>query len=838
MQQIDSISNKLYTKVDIAEPYRIDAKPYVERPFYVGSVVFSSSTQRGQVLYSSIRRLPGDIIRSNPSLLNAMKIGSLYRSDLVLNISMAGTITHGGCVLVAILPPLAYYPYQTNGSRLINTMLTSPHAFLYANEATSVNLQVPWYCNSDMATLDMELQSDNYKPSIDIVGNNGNYGTLVFVVLNPLAPSTGSSSSVNIVIEACFKRLDVVVPTPRYVSWVAQSGVASAVTGLFDMATNGLKRVTGDAIDGGRFLLKEWTGLHNPNTPRITNRIIQTQRNFPNVVDNEQFFEKLDPYSDFNRVVKEPIFGSDVDEMSIDHIVSKKQYLGKFTVSQTDPVGKLLWARPISPFQGGGSYDDSHLICSNNLELMHTLHRAWRGDLNLHLVSSQMNNKQQVKLKVIKMYNPSKSALTSVPLYSTVVNAPSHLLEYTQGGQEHCVSLPFLSRNDLIPCAEDPNFEGMFHGLYYIYLAQPLVNSDGSPMSVEFNVYMSGSPSLTFYGYAFRTTDSYPLISIPANLTASEPSVEDRRIFEPQSGVIRVMNEPQRQADEVDRDDKLSSVSHFTRLRPNLDMRPLIRRMYRAATSARAVALAGDNNCTRLPLSTFVSEAPPSLLGSGVALVNTPTNLISSMYYGKSVGFKIKVQFLTKSSELDKLSTRVYYIPPNFMVDTSGVVLGCLTNTSSVSSVNPTFSGLYKEPPVTFQIDPANITTTSLGFEFTIPDVTYYKFMGSSYKFNYPLDVSLNDSIRSTSDFGVVLIYSNCVDASGGADNVLVYESIFVGLDDTSRMGFHTMAPLFGISKVGSIYLGYNGDPEASIPGNCLNSYLYRGDLNWLGSFN
>jgi len=129
--------------------------------------------------------LPGDIIRSNPSLLSAMKIASYYRADLVLNISVAGTITHSGCVIAAILPPTPA-PFNSNSHRdLINTCLSGPHAYLYANEATSVNLTVPWYCNSDMATLDMELASPTYKPSVDITPINGNIATLVLRVLNP-----------------------------------------------------------------------------------------------------------------------------------------------------------------------------------------------------------------------------------------------------------------------------------------------------------------------------------------------------------------------------------------------------------------------------------------------------------------------------------------------------------------------------------------------------------------------------------------------------------------------------------------------------------------------------
>lgn len=488
----------------------MDARPFTNRPFYAGTVSFPTTANRYSFLTTTIKNLPGDVIRSNDALLNAMKIATLYRSDLILNISMAGTITHAGCVLVAALPPTLVYPLADSAANkeLINTLLTSPHAFLHANEATSVNLTIPWYCNTDLATLTM----DNIENTIDLNGTKGNYATLVFMVLNPLAPSTGSSTSLSIIIEACFKNLDILVPSPRYAQWTAQTKECKKdeVPSLVTMTKSGLKSVANDFIDYGVGALASMVGLHNPNDAGISNRVIMTQRNFHNVVDGQQYFEKLDPNMNYNRITTGPTFGTDVDEMSISHIVSKRQFLGSFIVSVDDAVGKLYWTRPISPYQGGmysplTATDDNYF--ANNLELMHTLHRAWRGDLKI-IVQAVMNNKQQCKLKLIKMYNPPANALTASPVYRTVANAPSHLMEFTQGGQEHEIVLPFLARNEVMPCSEDQNVEAFLHGLYYIYLAQPLANSDGSPTTITFNVYMQGEPNLSFYGYSTRSIEN------------------------------------------------------------------------------------------------------------------------------------------------------------------------------------------------------------------------------------------------------------------------------------------------------------------------------------------
>ena len=153
------------------------------------------------------------------------KMAAYGRPDLIINVSMAGTITHAGCVLVGVLPPFPEYPTLVNPKNvsLINTILSGPHAFLHANEATSVAIPVPWYCNTDLATTDME-QTQGYDTTLDITVTNGNYATLVYLVLNPLSPSTGSSKSLRIIVEACFKNFDLAVPTPRFVTWSAQSG--------------------------------------------------------------------------------------------------------------------------------------------------------------------------------------------------------------------------------------------------------------------------------------------------------------------------------------------------------------------------------------------------------------------------------------------------------------------------------------------------------------------------------------------------------------------------------------------------------------------------------------
>lgn len=1041
IQEIDSPFNDLFMKVDIPDAYRVDAKSFIERPFFVDEITYPDTAARYNLLTSTVRFLPGDIARSNASILNMFKMAAYGRPDLIINISMAGTITHAGCVLVGVLPPFPAYPTLTgaNNKRLINTILSGPHAFLHANEATSVAIPVPWYCNTDLATTDME-QTNGYDTTLDITVTNGNYATLVYMVLNPLMPSTGSTKSLRIIVEACFKNFDLAVPTPRFVTWTAQSGknlscfnpsyedfdklaaennleewvnappvkkrriynrivkyspfIGGAVTiagillrigfacvagedplpmdfipqipnfvpqsglingikglasGLLDSASSGLKTVTADALDSGRGLIRQYTGLHNPNIPQVQERIITTQTNFVNNTDCPQYFEKLDPFVKFNRIVKEPIFGSSVDEMAISNIVTKKQLIGTFKVDVNDNVGSMKWARPISPFQGGsGTLEGSDgVICFNNIELMHSMSRGWRGPMKL-TIQSIMNNKQQCKLKVIKMYNPSVKIATNYPVYRSIVNAPTHLLEFTEGGQEHEVSLPYLCRNDITPCATNMDTEALFHGIYYIYVAQPLVISDSSPNSIEFNVFISGEADLTFYGYTTATSyhSNFGVIPPPVNnvvlknkagsviakkdfvsVTRFEPNVafykhadneeltllyvfinstkhkdlttdrtkwtqvqkdefaayrksnaagyaimlgnwnqvrdaigaelmqnvintwkydssmkctsveisslrtyqilalkkalgiSEATGFKPQSGSIKVMNEPQKQTHETREESKEQNLGHMSRLMPSLDIRHFLRRMYKSQVY-NTIIEPGQTYNNALPLSSFLGENP--------AIWNyTPIETFSRMYYGKSVGFKFRcmVSIINVSEEtiqdVDLLNMRVYYVPQNLnALVNSKVIVSAAPNVNAFASPFTQSDGI----PLPFQILSKESTSTHMVYEFALPDTSFYKFMGGPNKF-YSFDSNATPTEVSQSDFGsVVLQFTNL-----SKSKVAAYTfELFMGLADESRFGYHTIAPPFQIFKTGGTYLGNNTSTN-NPPSTGLNAFIYRG---------
>lgn len=302
---VPSVNNQLIIKDEIPSAYKLDMHSFIKRPFYLGTASWSENNAQYTLLDLPVVDLPADVILSNESLYQAVKVGSLMKPFLKMHVSLNGTISHAGCLLIGILPPgINYAPDAINVGNtfvnLVNTILSGPHVQLYANEATSAILEVPWYCNTDMCEAYVEDLTD-VPPGIlldnvplilnsDIkTRSRGSacYATIVALVLNPLRPG-GGSVPLTLVMEAVFEEFELAVPTPRFIKaqdWIPQSSQPiwkQVTSGLMDLTQVGAKAFYpfyGDAIDRVRGLIKHFTGLHNPNIPSIENRVITTHAN-------------------------------------------------------------------------------------------------------------------------------------------------------------------------------------------------------------------------------------------------------------------------------------------------------------------------------------------------------------------------------------------------------------------------------------------------------------------------------------------------------------------------------------------------------------------------------
>jgi len=806
IEQVDPKHNQ-YPEIHIDEQFRIDAKPFINRPIFISNVSWADTIAQYVPLTLPLNKLPVDIINSNPSLSNAVKLGAYYRSDLTLNISIAGTITHAGTLLVGILPPLSAPVDIVPQPDLVNTLLSGPHGFLSANEATSLALHVPWYCNSDLASLDVS-STDGNPVSVDTANLNGNYATLVIMVLNPLQPSTGSSQSVTLVIEAIFNSLDILVPSPKYITYsptppITGESLKSLATGLIDSAVDPIKSAIGDGVDMMRSAIRSYTGLHNPNYSGMSDKTVVSLRNYGNVVSTNQYFEKLDPRPDVDRILQKPDFHTTEDEMDIQSIIGKPQYLGTFRQNENDNVGTLLWDRPISPYQGNTLNPDGSVFFANNIQLMHYLSRAWKGTIKIH-IQSVMNNKQQTKLKLIQLYNPSSEVALQFPTYRSILNAPSHLIEFTAGNQIQTIELPYLSRNNIMHCMRDSTAEGLFHGMYYIYVAQNLANSGGSPTDVYFNVYFSLGEDFQFYGYSTELMDVRP----PVNSSNSS--------FLPFKGeTLEVMNEPQDQEELTENKQEENPTYEFSdRLVPYKNIREIVRRMYKTDTFEVPI-IAGKGGLV-IPLSYIVGEAP-----NPIDLMS-PLYATASMYYGKHVGFKFKLKMR------NALSMTVRYIPQNFFINKgTSTIMGSFPNIANLPNAvdefapGPAYPLPFQEVPIQAMSQVPSVENYAL-YEFVIPNTTIYKFIGGPDKLTNTPDTGL-----SIADMGHLLLTINAPDDS--TEQIVVY----TGLTDESRLGFHSIAPVIypaqniSTQVLDTLYSGNYFSGPSNQPSSIDNNIMY-----------
>lgn len=536
------------------ESMRITPDPILMRPFLSRVVTWTTSNARFSSIHQS--NFPSVTISSNALAIQAFQIATLYRAKACFRVSLTGTLAHQGMLLAAVRPLTTN---TLNTALVVNSLLTGPHAFLSANEASSVCLEIPFMASSQLLPTQINGPAICTFKGSNASFSGADYAELVLYVLNPLSVAAGTATSISVVIETEFKELEMYVPRNNNITWTAQaakcvvscagacvgkccydawcaqsSSYGKIATGVFDGIANGTKNTVSDVVDAIRESLRFYTGLHNPNEAAVTDKMVMTPKNPSNIVDSTTRFNKLDPYSQFDRVVNDFRFLTKEDEMLVSNIVKKPQYVGTFSISTSDTSGKLLFARPISPNQGYAGIKSASPVGSvvavcNNIEHLYNSTRAWSGSLKLH-IQAVMTAKHSVKLQVSKYYVPALNALsaTGTPDMYSLSGQPTELIEFSQGNQIVEVTLPFCSQLRCLYNTKDLSANAVQHGIYYIHLAQPLVIGDNVPTTAEFNVYISCGDDFTFYGYA---TDSY-LSGGTALLLDAKTPVGLHRVYE------------------------------------------------------------------------------------------------------------------------------------------------------------------------------------------------------------------------------------------------------------------------------------------------------------------
>lgn len=859
------------SKLDCVPPVlEMDYSVILNKPFLLDTVDWPNTATRHSLLLSY--ELPGDVL-ANALAEIPFTASVYYRAKISMVFQVSGTPMHQGILLASA------QPLNNLGGSIdrINSYLSAPHVFLHANESTSVALEIPFYVNSKLAPID-------FTDSTIVPSNIGaNFCSVELMVFNPLGVPSSGSTTVSVSAHVVFRELEFYVPhiDPEWVpfpGFLAEGfignfyeGVKATISKSLDSFASGVNALAGDLLDKTKGLVKDgvsavregvraYTGLHNPEIPALDGRCaVQTRQNF-NLVDTPNFFEKLDPYANFTKVFDDYYFDTDVDEMLVSEIISKPQFIGSFKVTSADPSGTILWSRPISPAQENRvqTYTDavgtqSTTVSSNLLQTLSKLSRFWKGSINIHLQSS-MTNFHFCKLIVARDYSPDVQMLTSYPAFGSVANLMTETLEFSAGGQVHTVKMPFCSPLSVLPCSADLQFNALQHGMYYVYLYQPLVINGTVPTTIEFNVYVSAGDDFDFFGYSVDPLRMYKPTSDPVlALEDVEASSKWEAESEAQAPV------PVNSQEAVDLSPHQEMKDEPYHMRPIKHVRDYIRRFYNVASQrVLSTTLTSENGCFSVPVASLLGL---NQRGDTEFEYHSTLAIIKGLFLGYKGGLKAKL--LVNGSP----KVQVWYVPPSYTIDNAAPAgeTQWIRNNAIPSSASTAFLPIQEmfqapnfippstaiqlglayasqtvsvEAPNYVNNNAALVLSNGAGFsepiamsvcelEFEIPYMSPFKFVGNSDLF---VNITSTDAINALNDLGSLVIKVTqpaLFEVGQSTVKTGITFQLYVAATDETRLGFQINAPTIGygsrnIPTIGETFLISQSSPINNYPPQAL----------------
>lgn len=879
---IDKVANNYFsalrTKSIIEPPMQYDAFPelhsvppdlemdfsrILHKPYFVQNIEWP--VQAAFTPLATSIPIPEGIFTSALSKI-PFQASALYRCKVSLMLQVSGTPMHQG-ILVASAQPINYIHgtsgYVSGSRTILNTLMAAPHVFLNANEANAVMLEVPFYFQTKLGYC-MFPTDLTTKPNF-----TANFARVHFYVVNPLFAPSGASAKLTVSVYAMFTALEFYAPhvEPTWVTLPTTLELEGLVEDLSSAATKSIdgvfrvaKNFAGDILDSSRTAIRHFTGLHSPNYPELTQKesIVLRQNNNP--VDVATQFEKLDPFFKFDRIMRDHMFDTTIDEMDVLHMLKKPQFVGQFLVKMDDAAGVLCFSRPITPLMEAYTvslYDASNtalapLNCSVGSSLQRTLalmSKFWKGGLRIH-IQAAMSNFHFCKLSIARNYSPNYNQMNRFPAFADVNNLMTEVVEFSGGGQVQTIELPYVSAFNQLPVTVDYEANSLQHGMFYIYLNQPLiVNGTVSP-SINFNVYISVADDFNLYGYS-----SLALGNLNYSYTAVTAAEEIESDLELESQATVVVNTQKDLLLPVSDDRTPGDVTEH---RPLLSIRDWTRRMY----SAQKLSYASTNlpigqmltfNINRL-LGSTISNIPITLFNTYFPMSNLA--LLRKMFFGYRGGLKFKLVITGTTI------AKAYFVPPTpggvsntsqwqlaTPLPPNGTAPGT-TNlraelVSQFNTINQSTTIPVSRCAQTVSQERANYVKTSGAdinvlkniaseciLEFEIPYMSAYRFVGSGYDWNQHSSVNL----PACTDLGniVLALDPEVIDSTSG-----ISIEIFIGMDDTARLGYQVIAPQIVIPGVNlttgaCLAIPYcrttaTGNPTANVTPTNLACYYEKG---------
>jgi len=656
--------NSLLTKTPTLSDVENNFMNIVNKPFYIKTFQWVGTATPSVNLSTATLLIPQDLL-VNDMVKVPFQTSRYWKGNICLEIQALGTPMHQG-LLVVYFKPLATSLAMAKADS-INDALASPHVFIYANQSTSACLTIPFCVPTGYASTVFSLGTTVYNR--DISTYISNLGYVNAMVITPLdSPST---TTINVAVSAIFKNMEFKVPKNELMS-VAVKEVqrtqeeiakdkadlkkkkdleksvggkqkrdideddvshdiqfqAMLMPALATIATAALPNVIRFVRDGiDRFNKKFWTwiGLDKPTNPLVNENVrVTTTTNFNNTVGIVPL-DRLTMHSNHLSLAPPTVFPCEYDEMSMDYILSKHQFVKQFTIKDTDTIGSALCTIPIGPL-----CVPPVLRENTNLPIITKLAmctKYWRGDIDFHFRVSA-TDMQTCKILVVKTYG--LGAYSSIPNYTDLVNFDCETIEINHGGQEFTINCPY---NSPVPmCTNDMNYQSSYvqHGELFVYILTPLQYPVAAQPYITLSVYVTAGKNFSFYGPTeypfFFPAYNYSLILKGEEASLEKAKEKDMKEEVKLQSVQVALGDLQQDSEEPQEVQPV--MNHMA---PIKHLRDIFRRYY--LFRATTVPASTSNGVVAIRISDIFRSR----------VYNTPMSMLSNFYDGLRGGLRIRL---------------------------------------------------------------------------------------------------------------------------------------------------------------------------------------------------
>lgn len=501
-----------------------DIKRFLARPVIVAETKILTTTPAMGVIYSE--NIPNNWLHTSGTNQVAMwqnKIEgfSVIRGTICIRVQINPQRFQQGRFMLVFFPQAQLDPNRANMALTQSLTLATqlPRVELDCAANSSCTLEIPYvspvlgynYISGEFGHGFVQLMV--YSPLVD-PGGTGDIGVTVWAswkdveLMFPCQPQAGGRGAIQEQEEGSFTKLfksvsktatvaaeiPVLSSIARPVSWAA--GIGSKIASAF--------------------------GWANPrDTQRANTMTIRTAPYMQNVdaIDESQQLA----FTSSNMVQVLPgAFGTDKDELSIQHVVGRPAYIGQFTITTANAAGDTLWSQIINPIKFESIQHQATTLKTiyypTPLDSIASLFTLWRGStkFTFKFVKTEFHS-----TRVMLVFIPPQASSVSFAHNEYMFREIYDLRETN----EITVTVPFVSSQQYVDLwSNDTQFNQA--GALYMYLINELKAPPTVSDTVTVLVEVAGGEDTEFavpFIDGGRTPGMYWLDTPPASLSTVSP---------------------------------------------------------------------------------------------------------------------------------------------------------------------------------------------------------------------------------------------------------------------------------------------------------------------------